>query len=61
MKVGCKNPLGGVRGLDWLKDPPDYCQQPVRQPEHWDDDRFNNPNQPVVGLVGMKWRLSATG
>ncbi len=37
-------------GLEWLQNPPDYRERPVIQPEYWTDERFNNPNHPVVGV-----------
>lgn len=37
-------------GLAWLESPPNYRQTPVSQPEYWPDDRWNNPNHPVVGV-----------
>ena len=36
--------------MAWLQKPPDYRQKPVRAPEYWDDERYNIPNQPVVGV-----------
>jgi formylglycine-generating enzyme required for sulfatase activity len=37
-------------GRAWLKAPPGYRTQPIKEPEYWRDDRFNNPNHPVVGV-----------
>ncbi|HIP97344.1 MAG TPA: hypothetical protein EYH32_09045 [Anaerolineae bacterium] len=41
-----------AEGRRWRDEPPDYRGQgPLRQPEYWDDPRFNNPLQPVVGVM----------
>jgi formylglycine-generating enzyme required for sulfatase activity len=41
-----------AEGRRWRDQPRDYRGQgPLRQPEYWDDPRFNNPLQPVVGVM----------
>jgi hypothetical protein len=38
-------------GWWWRQEKPAYDWQKTDQPDFWDDDRFNNPNQPVVGVT----------
>jgi formylglycine-generating enzyme required for sulfatase activity len=37
-------------GLKWLKNPPGYRRDKVKQPEYWDNPRFNRKGYPVVGV-----------
>ncbi|MCP4363080.1 MAG: SUMF1/EgtB/PvdO family nonheme iron enzyme [Chloroflexi bacterium] len=38
-------------GWQWRQGKPKYDWQKMDRPDYWDDDRFKNPNQPVVGVT----------
>lgn len=43
--------LWGPEGVEWRRGKPRYDWQKTDQPDFWDDERFNQPNQPVVGVT----------
>ncbi len=38
-------------GWQWRTGKPEYSWQKMDQPDFWDNPRFNDPNQPVVGVT----------